>query len=123
MNFYKRFIFVHPILFRHSFAFEMNFNYKKNFFFQIQFFFLFFSALTNVQSFRNKKHFERSAIIVSFERNATVKEKSDDFFRELKILIFLFHMNDSNFVNNIYYTLMKCCKNDIDAIVLQCQIS
>ena len=101
----------------------MNFNYKKNFFSQIQFFFLFSSALTGVQLSQNEKHFEKSAIIVFFERNATVKEESDDFFRELKTLIFSFHVNDLNFVDNIYYTLMKCCKNDVDAIALQCQIS
>ena len=108
---------------RHSLALKMNFNYKKNSFFQIQLFFLFSSALTNVQSFRNEKHFERNAIIVSFERNAIVKKKNDDFFHELKTLIFLFYMNNLNFVNNIYYTLIKRCKNDIDAIILRCQIS
>ena len=123
MNFYKQFIFVHPTSFRHSSASEMNFNYKKNFFFQIQLFFLFSSALTSVQSLQNEKHFERNATIVSFERSATVKKKSGDFFRELKTLIFSLHVNDSNFVNDIYYTLMKRRKNNVDAIVLQCQIS
>ena len=100
----------------------MNFNYKKNFFFQIQFFFLFSSVLTNVQSFRNEKHLERSAIIVLFEKSATVKEKSDDFFRELKALIFSFHVNNLSFVDNICYTLMKRRKSDVDAIALRCQI-
>ena len=108
---------------RHSLALKMNFNYKKNSFFQIQLFFLFSSALTNVQSFRNEKHFERNAIIVSFERNATVKEKNDDFFRELKTLIFSFHVNDSNFIDNICCTLIKHRKNDVNAIALRCQIS
>ena len=100
----------------------MNFNYKKNFFFQIQFFFLFSSALTNVQSSRNKKHLKRSAIIVAFERNAIVEKKNDDFSRELKALIFSLHVNDSNFVDDIYYTLIKRRKNDVNAIVLRCQI-
>ena len=96
----------------------MNFNYKKNFFFQIQFFFLFSSALTSVQSFQNEEHFERSAIIASFKRNATVRKKSDDFFRELETLIFSFHVNDSSFVDDICYTLMKHRKSKIDAIAL-----
>ena len=123
MNFYRRFIFVHPTSFRHSFAFEINFNYKKSFSSQIQFFFLFFSALTNVQSPRNKEHFEKNAIIVSFKKSAIVKERNEDFSRELKTLIFSFHVNDSSFVNNICCTLMKRYKNDVDAIALQCQIS
>ena len=123
MNFHRRFIFVHSTSFRHSFAFKINFNYKKNFFLQIQFFFLFFSALTNVQSSRNEKHFERSAIIVSFERSAIVKKRSDGFFYELKTLIFSFYVSGSSFADNIYYTLMKCRKNDVDAIALRCQIS
>ena len=101
----------------------MNFNYNKDFSFQIQFFFLFSSALTGVQSPRNEKHFEKSAIIVSFERSATVKKRSGDFFRELKTLIFSFHVNDLSFVNDICYTLMKRRKNDVDTIVLRCQIS
>ena len=79
--------------------------------------------LTSVQSSRNEKYFERSAIIVAFERSATVEEKSDDFFRELKALIFSFHVNDSSFIDDIYYTLMKRRKNDVNAIVLRCQIS
>ena len=101
----------------------MNFNYKKNFSFQIQFFFFFSSALTSVQSSRNEEHFERNAIIVFFERSATVKEENDDFFCELKILIFPLHVNDSNFIDNICYTLMKRRKSDVDAIALRCQIS
>ena len=101
----------------------MNFNYKKNFFSQIQFSFLFSSALTSVQSSRNEKHFRKSAIIVFFERSAIVKKKSGDFFRELKALIFSFHVNDLNFVDDICYTLMKRRKDDVDAIVLRCQIS
>ena len=76
--------------------------------------------MTNVQSFRNEKHFEKSAIIVSFERNATVKKESDDFFRELKTLIFSFHVNDSNFVDNICCTLIKRRKNDVNVIILRC---
>ena len=123
VNFHRRFIFVHSTSFRHSFVFEMNFNYKKNFFLQIQFFFFFSSALTNVQSFWNEEHFERSAIIVFLEKSAIVKRRSDDFFRELKTLIFLLYVNGSRFIDNIYCTLMKCCKNDVDAIVLRCQIS
>ena len=114
INFYKRFIFVHSTSFRHSFAFKMNFNYKKNFSFQIQFFFFFSLTLTNVQSFRNEKHFEKSAII---------KERNDDFFRKLKTLIFSFHVNDLNFINNICCTLMKRHKNGVNAIALRCQIS
>ena len=98
----------------------MNFNYKKNFFSQIQLSFLFSSALTDVQSLRNEKHFKRNAIIVFFEKNATVEEKNDGFFRELKTLIFSLHVSDSNFIDNICYTLMKRRKNDVDAIVLRC---
>ena len=101
----------------------MNFNYKKNFFLQIQFFFLFFSALTSVQSSRNEKHFEKNAIIAFLERNATVKKRNDDFSHELKTLIFSFHMNDLNFVDDICCTLIKHYKNKIDVIVLRCQIS
>ena len=123
VNFHRQFIFVHPTSFRHSFASEMNFNYKKNFFLQIQFFFLFSSALTSVQLLRDKKHPEKSAIIASFERNAIVKEKSDNSFRELKALIFSFYVNDSSFVDDICCTLMKHHKNDVDAIALRCQIS
>ena len=123
MNFHKRFIFVHSTLFCHSFVFEMNFNYKKSFFLQIQFFFLFSSTLTGVQSLRNEKHFEKNATIASFERNAIDRKKSDDFFRELKILIFSLHINDLNFINDICYTLIKRRKNDVDAIALRCQIS
>ena len=123
VNFHKRFIFVHPTSFRHSPAPEVNFNYKKNFSSQIQFFFLFSSALTNVQLFRNEKHLERNAIIAFFKKSATVKKKSGDFSRELKTLIFSFHVNDSSFVDDIYYTLMKRRKNDVDAIALRCQIS
>ena len=74
----------------------------------------------SVQSSQNEKYFERNAIIVSFERSAIVKKKSDDFSRELKTLIFSFHVNDLNFINNICYTLIKCCKNDVDAIALRC---
>ena len=77
----------------------------------------------SVQSFRNEKYLEKSAIIVFFERSATVKKKNDDFFRELKTLIFSFHVNDLNFIDDIYYILMKCRKNDVDAIILRCQIS
>ena len=76
--------------------------------------------MTDVQSFRNEKHFERSAIIASFERNVIIKEKNDDFFRELKTLIFSLHINDLNFIDDIYYTLMKRRKNNVDAIVLRC---
>ena len=123
MNFYRRFISVHSTSFRHSLVSEMNFNYKKNFFFQIQFFFFFSSALTSVQSSQNKKHFEKSAIIVFFERSAIVKKESGDFSRELKILIFLFHVNGSSFIDDICCTLIKRCKNDVDAIALRCQIS
>ena len=101
----------------------MNFNYKKSFFFQIQFFFLFSSTLTSVQSSQNEKHFEKNAIIVSFEKSAIVKEKSGDSSRELKTLIFSFHVNNLSFADNICYTLMKRRKNDIDAIILRCQIS
>ena len=120
MNFHRQFIFVHSTSFRHSLVSEVNFNYKKNFFFQIQFFF--FSTLTDVQSSRNKKHFERSAIIVLFEKSAIVRKKNNDFSRELKALIFSFHMNNLNFVDDIYYTLMRRCKSEIDAIALRCQI-
>ena len=119
VNFHKRFIFVHSTSFRHSFASKMNFNYKKNFSSQIQFFF-FSLTLTGVQSLWNEKHFERSAIIASLEKSAIVKEESGDFSRELKTLIFLLHVNDSNFVDNICCTLMKCRKNDVDTIVLRC---
>ena len=101
----------------------MNFNYKKGFFSQIQFFFFFSSALTGVQLLQDEKHFEKNAIIVSFERSAIVKERSDDFFRKLKTLIFSFYVNDSNFADNICYTLIKRRKNDVDAITLRCQIS
>ena len=79
--------------------------------------------LTSVQSFRNEKHLRKSAIIALFERSAIIKKESDDFFCELKALIFSFHVNDSNFINNIYYTLMKRRKNNVNAIVLRCQIS
>ena len=123
VNFHRRFIFVHPTSSRHSFTSEMNSNYKKNFFSQIQLFFLFSLALTDVQSFWNEKHFERSTIIASFERSAIVKKENGDFFRELKILIFSFHVNDSNFIDDICYTLIKCRKSDVDAIVLRYQIS
>ena len=123
MNFHRRFIFIHPTSFRHLFVSEINFNYKKNFFLQIQFFFFFSSALTNVQSSQNEKHFKRSAIIISFERSAIVRKRNDDFFRELKALIFSFHVNDSNFIDDIYYTLMKRRKSDVNTIVLWCQIS
>ena len=68
-------------------------------------------------------HFKRNAIIISFKKSATVEEKSDDFFHELETLIFSFHVNDANFINNICYTIMKYCKNDVDAIALRCQIS
>ena len=79
--------------------------------------------LTNVQSPQNEEHLKKNAIIAFFEKNATVKEKSDDFFRKLKALIFSLHVNDSNFIDDIYCTLMKRCKNDVDAIALRCQIS
>ena len=123
VNFHRRFTFVHPTSSRHSPALEVDSNYKKNFFPQIQLFFLFSSALTGVQSLRNEEHPKKNAIIVSFERSATVKEGSGDFFRELKALIFSLHVNGSSFVDDIYYTLMRRRKDDVDAIALRCQIS
>ena len=120
VNFHRRFIFVYSTSFRYLFVFEINFNYKKNFFSQIQFFFLFFSALTNVQSSRNEKHFERNAIIAFFRKNAIIEEKSGDFFCELKVLIFSFYVNDLSFIDNICCMLIKRRKNDVNAIALRC---
>ena len=58
-----------------------------------------------------------------FRQKHVYWKKSDDFFRELKTLIFSLHMNGSSFIDDIYCALMKRRMSDVDAIVLRYQIS
>ena len=106
----------------HSFL-KWIFVIKKTFFFNFNFFFFFLQRWRMFNCFEiNCGSFRKKRDYCFFRKNAIVKKESDDFSRELKTLIFSLYINDLNFIDNIYYTLMRRHKSDVDVIILSCQI-